>query len=155
MDTKRILFLDFDGVLNSDEYEATFIRRLLIADPDSLDPKCVALIQSLLNVFPNLFIVVSSTWRNHYSLEELKVILQNKGLKTVNRLLGVTPYLPNSPRSEEIKAWLDSHPEIIQYAIVDDEPNSLQPLKDRLVTTNPESGLKHQDINELVLKLAK
>jgi hypothetical protein len=153
MEPKRILFLDFDGVLTSQEQESRYTRTLLVADPGSLDPNCVKILQNLLNEVKDLNIVISSTWKNAYSLNSLKKILKVKGLVTTNRIIDVTPYLPNSPRSEEINAWLNANPGETQFAIVDDEPGSLVTLITKTVITNPAVGLKQQDAKEIILKL--
>ena len=44
-------------------------------------------------------------------------------------------------RGEEIQRWLDAHPGIEQYVIVDDDSDMLDSQKEHFVNTDPEHGL--------------
>lgn len=153
MNSLKVLFLDFDGVLTSKEYEGQYTRTLLISDPSSLDPRRVKTLQMLLDEVKDLKIVISSTWRNAYSLKSLRKILKVKGLTAPERVIDVTPYFPNLLRSEEIQAWLNQHPEVSNFTIVDDEPASLTKFLNKAVITNPDLGLQSEDVQALILKL--
>ena len=71
-------------------------------------------------------IVLSSSWRRH---NELAVRLRAQGLEWDDQ----TPDLDERTsrqkngyghRGREIRAWLDAHPDVTQFAIVDDDPDA-------------------------------
>ena len=72
---KKILFLDFDGVLHG-EWDALFSKRELF--------------EHYLQQMPQVDIVISSTWRELYSLERLK---EHFHISLRDRIIGVTPIL--------------------------------------------------------------
>lgn len=113
----RILFLDVDGVLN----RCGKSNQGLEAD------KCDLLADLCRR--SGCKVVVSSTWRRYPHLMEDRLLpmFRSRGIECV----GQTPMLerPNpgghvvvaAARHEEITAWLAEHPEVTQYAIVDDD----------------------------------
>lgn len=89
---RKIVFLDFDGVLHADG-EAQLSR--------------LALFEARLRLMPALEIVISSSWREHYSLESFRNFF-HPDLR--HRIIGLTPllhcrYAP-SGRQLEIEAYL-------------------------------------------------
>jgi hypothetical protein len=82
-------------------------------------------------------IVVTSTWRldNNY-----KECLINGGLRKGIEVLGRTPRLSDQPRGTEIKAYLEEHPEIQYYVIVDDEADMLPEQMGHFIMTNGDTG---------------
>lgn len=91
---KKILFLDFDGVLHSDGI-ALFSR--------------LGLLEEYLLKMPEIEIVISSTWRETQGLDELKNYF-SPSLR--DKITGVTPSLEDGydcgGRQREIHAFLDS-----------------------------------------------
>jgi hypothetical protein len=149
----KVLFLDIDGVLNSVSFSKKTIRRSLICDPDSLDPEACLRLQNFIKSHEDLVIVISSTWRKFYSLEELKNLLQEKGIDS-SKIIEYTPVLHGQIRGTEIRQWLDSqflksNFPVSHIAILDDD-SDMGDLKDYLVQTNVEFGL--QDCNLLELE---
>lgn len=146
----KILFLDFDGVLNS---ERTF--QALGGYPDDFrpaerakfDPVAIALIAKLCRE-TGAKIVVSSAWRNLHSVEECA---QELGLPIIDQTpyLGADVYASGVQRGDEIQAWLDQHPEVTHYAIVDDMLDMLESQLHRFVQTDPDNGLSHKDYMNL------
>ena len=57
-------------------------------------------------------------------------------------------------RGAEIKEWLDAHPEVTRYAIVDDS-DDMGPLVERLVQTKWETGLTRADAMVLINMLGE
>ena len=90
---KKILFLDFDGVLHPDG----------IALFSKLD-----LFERYLLKMPGVDIVISSTWREDHSLTALKNYFP---ASIRNQIIGVTPVLDDgyecAGRQREIQAYLD------------------------------------------------
>lgn len=91
---KKLLFLDFDGVLHPDGV-ALFSR--------------LALLEEYLLKMPGVEIVVSSTWREDQTLDELKLHFPES---IRDRIIGVTPSLEDGydcgGRQREIHAFLES-----------------------------------------------
>lgn len=136
----KVLFLDIDGVLNS--------RRTVIATggyPHSFEPSCrarfdwvaVRMIRELCEK-EGASIVLSSSWRHgknsvHECANGLDLPIFDK-----------TPDLPGV-RGEEIQDWLNRHPEVTHYAIVDDNSDMLGSQADHFVQTSEEDGLSFSD----------
>lgn len=118
-----ILFLDFDGVLNSK-------RHFLVRKPEHYRTNQVAQfdiynienLEFVLENIPELKIVIESTWGYSYSLKEMKVFLRKAGMKAkyTKRIVDVTPRRMSSEKSEEIHWWLMDHPETLEWIVVDD-----------------------------------
>ncbi len=82
-------------------------------------------------------IVVTSTWR---LWDNYKECLINGGLRQGIEILGRTPSLRGQPRGAEIKRYIDEHPEILYYVIVDDEADILPEQRDHFIQTNGDTG---------------
>lgn len=140
---KKILFLDIDGVLNSH-------RSLVAANGYPLDfsPKGmkqfdmvgVGLIRRLCSD-PDTSIVLSSTWRLHFTAFEVAKALDLP-------VVGVTPNLPGI-RGLEINAWLSRHPEVERYAIVDDDSDMLPDQLPFFVKTSGFDGITWRNYQDL------
>jgi hypothetical protein len=127
----KVVFLDFDGVLNS---AASFVMEgrkregmgrtqfmALGMSPvnETLCSVCTSNFQLVLDHFPELKIVISSTWRELFDLEWLKSKLQSYGVDS-SRVIDKTPVCYGGERGREIGMWLAEHQEITKYAIIDD-----------------------------------
>jgi len=140
----KVLFLDFDGVLN------------LFPSPSrsgSFDKEACINLEMLLNRVPDLKIVVSSSWRT-YGLDAIRDILKSNGIDP-RRVLDITGHEESKDerdhRGFQVENWLKKHPKVKQYAIVDDHADFV-PLKSKLVQTKPTLGLT-QDIAERLLEI--
>lgn len=130
---RRLVFLDFDGVLNSD----AFFRREPGADIDNdLDPRAVGRLDRLCRE-AGASVVVTSTWRLEMPLDALCELLATHGLGA--EVVGTTPSLPGV-RGHEIRSWLKSHSGWRSYVILDDRDDMAQ-LRRRLVQTTMAEGL--------------
>lgn len=160
----KVLFLDIDGVLNSERttvandtedgrnkfkticnssasrgylYEATLMH---------LDPISVKLINKLCED-TQCKIVVSSTHRqNHRNREALKEYMTSLGV--TGEVIDGTPAL-YTIRGAEIKRWLESNPDVTQYAIVDDGIDMLPEQEDFFVRVDPLEGLSYANFTKL------
>ena len=155
----RIVFVDFDGVLNSDEYFAAH-PAVNSTDADwwsaaSLDPGAVQRLDRLITR-ADASIVLSTSWRKILTLDELSSILRELGFG--GKLLGKTPTLYTSPdgvrftRGHEIQAWLDANLQTSSFVILEDsEP--LSHLELRCVRTDPALGLTDMDVDRALALL--
>ncbi len=150
----RVLFLDFDGVLHSER-----TRAALGGLPDDFRPAerakfdhvAIALIARLCRR-TGATIVVSSGWRHLHDAEECA---REVGLPITDQtpFLGADVYQEGVQRGHEIQAWLDAHPEVTHYAIVDDMDDMLDTQQTRFVRTDPDNGLSYKDYHRLAYLL--
>ena len=61
-------------------------------------------------------------------------------------IIGVTPYMESRHRGEEIKAYLEEHPEIDNWVIIDDDTDILPEQAYRFVWINNYYGLRTGDL---------
>ena len=157
---KKLVFLDIDGVLNSERsfvggaYRERDYHKLYndgqIDDPYwlkitrcTIDPVSVDLINRVLREC-DAHIVLSSTHRMHFpdddnKLKNLQEYLTNLGIYG-ERLIGWTPRL-NTKRGIEIKYWLDNNPGWDRFVIVDDDSDMMQEQMEYFVRTDSIVGV--------------
>jgi hypothetical protein len=123
----KIVFCDFDGVLNS---AASFLLEDRIRQEntifDDLPPVnqtlckvCTSNFRYILDEVPDAKIVISSSWRNLFELDWLKDKLTEYGIPG-SKVIDKTPGIPFAERGVEIDTWLEAHPEVTNYVILDD-----------------------------------
>lgn len=113
----QVLFLDFDGVLNSKQHFMMIKnqRPQHADDPELADLFLMKLSVNVNNMWvlgyilkqlPDLKIVISSAWGLHYNLDQFKRLFRAFKLDET-RLIGITPRKMSSYRCNEIRWWLD------------------------------------------------
>jgi hypothetical protein len=150
----RLVFLDFDGVLNSAEY--------MLSDRPTererggvmgLDPLAVARLNRLIKV-TSAEVVVTSVVRHRKRRTELCDILKARGF--VGTVRGMTPWHGGDHvRGLEIQAWLDEWTHAlgpIEFVILDDD-SDMNHLLPRLVKTSFATGLTDSDVDQAILML--
>ena len=151
----RVLFLDIDGVLNN--YDSPSHPETLRA----IDPVNTAQLNAFCAARPDVELVLSSTWREYYSKEQVTAYMRAGGY-TGRELFAVTPFRIGDPRGigsgdrgVEIQEWLDAHPECTEYAIIDDSHVWTIPEKHpgRLVLTDDATGMTAEHVAKLLTKL--
>jgi hypothetical protein len=152
----RVLFLDFDGVLNHHGHFARLRPDRTAADvardDESFDKDCVARVNAIV-ARTGCSAVASSSWRHMYLPEELEAILKRHGFE--HRVLGVTPDLPRLSRGHEIQAWLDAHGDVTSFAILDDNNLGVANLTPHFVKTSFAFGLQDKHVEAVVEILQK
>jgi len=145
----RLIFLDFDGVLNS---QLWYVRTKGSRGRDDLDRDAIGFLNNLI-AETGAKVVVSSTWRLGRSVEELQEILDRNGFK--GEVVGKTKDLRYGPdgdcvlRGNEILCWMKDNPEILgvaywdynDYVILDDDSDMLYWQKDNYIHVDPYVGL--------------
>ena len=110
----KAIFLDVDGVLNSDEY----FDSVGYSDDDSIeneiDMNKIKLLKEAVDL-TDAQVVLSSSWRYTRKAQSLRKLLIENGIMT-----DVTPFLQNK-RGLEIKSWLKNNPDVDDFVILDDE----------------------------------
>ncbi len=129
----KTIFLDFDGVLHESSFH--------ISNPFSR-----------LNYFEPLLekysfdIVVSSTWRFHYRINDLKIKLKKLG----ERVVGVTgePFGGVYPRFMEINEYAEFN-QISDWRALDDAKLQFPKDEPRLIYCDPQKGISEIQIDIL------
>lgn len=106
---------------------------------DILDDEAIDLLRTIVES-TNSEIVLSSSWRWYKeSREKIREQLQKHNLKFID----ITPTRTDITlkREEEIQSWLDSHPEVVNYVILDDEKISCESMRKHHVRTTFSRGL--------------
>ena len=129
----KVLFLDIDGVCNSAK---TFQGSQEIY---GLDPYMCFLVGKI-KLDTDCEVVLSSSWR--HSPEGVARVEER-----IVKLLDTTGYAKSGFRGDEVREWLNRHPEVTAYAILDD--NSDFHGHQHLFQTKWEIGLT-QEIAEAV-----
>lgn len=149
-----MLFLDFDGVLNSTQTE--FLSNLdfqqySFADSAydlNFDGYLINVLNKVMSFLPEVKIVISSSWRTHYTLEEIKNRMYLKGFKYTTRIVDITPYTQIS-RGMDIKEYCNAN-RIGDYCILDDSNDMLPEQIERFVQTNELIGLNIIDCLKVI-----
>lgn len=158
----KVLFLDFDGVLNSELFFKYRLKNKLnfkffkffgipklyhwLTDAHDhekwllsmIDKKAVKLLNDVVEE-TGCKIVISSTWRKvNGDYQYLETLLKKKGFK--GEVIDATPVLWTE-RGNEVLEWLSEHPNVTNYIIVDDDSDfsDEQKLK-HFVWTDPYCG---------------
>jgi HAD domain in Swiss Army Knife RNA repair proteins len=124
----KILFLDIDGVVNS----TTSGRR----NHRLIEPHLAFIVRRIAIAIPDLKVVLSSSWR---CLDNGREIVEKK----IIRCFDVTPILHDLDlsRGHEIQAWLQEHPEVEKYAIIDDDDHMLEHQMVNFFQTSRRTGI--------------
>jgi hypothetical protein len=149
----QVLFLDVDGVLVT-ETSARYFRWLRRTDPNSDEhmrkwcPLATNNLRILMARIPKMKIVLSSCWRMGRTPEQCSELLSEQGLDG-GRCIGRTGYaFDGRVRGDEIQEWLDAHPEVEKFAILDDD-SDMAHLMDHLVQTDERIGLTLNDNDKI------
>lgn len=146
----RVIFLDIDGVLNN----STFWHEQHTKDPEKAewgtmnetgwDPESIRCLNEIVDR-TGATIIVSSTWRLRYS--ECVGCLTRAG---INHPGGRTPSHHHGIRGDEIKEWLDNHPEVETFVILDDDSDMREDQKPFFVQTSWKNGLQKEHVDRAV-----
>lgn len=150
MDMETVLFLDIDGVLNSEAWLQRYLDAGQPLPRPPLDPLAVARLERIIRE-TGARIVLSTSWRGH---PELPGWLRSHGC--TGEVIGVTPYLGIGPRGREITRWLERaqarHEPIGSVCILDDG-DDMGDLRPYLVQTDPAVGLQDGDVDRAIALL--
>ncbi len=159
----KYIFLDFDGVLNSDVYMKSKAYQDEVGEYDDweviqkahhthLDPLALELIDKIVYA-TGAVVIASTTWRLRYSIAEMNLMLENRGAKF--RISGVTPAIRmfGSDRGGEIKRYMeDSLDEVENFVIIDDIDFFIHymDLYPHFVHTDSKYGIRNSDVEEAI-----
>lgn len=144
----KVIFLDIDGVLNSEEFAIwcrdfpDFIKN---GGSNWVDPKAVKMIEDICKDC-DVKLVISSSWRMFDVQSTISCFKNYRDLIPLcEYIVGVTPRNSDDRiwkfRGEEIQHYLNSHPEIDNYIIVDDDNDMLESQRKNFIRCNYLFGL--------------
>jgi len=159
----KIIFLDFDGVLNSSSFILNQ-RKLkgmkgMMKDEDWLNPVMIGRLNAII-IATDAKVVISSDWRLDGTIEYHTKLLKSLGF--AGEIINQTPVIPDQSRSEEIQMWLhyskEIDDEVESFVVLDDDDNIhncsgvffTTPIKDRHVLTSMWSGLEDVHVAQAI-----
>lgn len=154
----KVIFLDIDGVLNSDKYFDKIEGRDIHGIEEDIDVETIKLLRKAVEE-TGAKVVLSSSWRYIKRAEHLKQLLFDYGVLVHSS----TPYLKNE-RGEEIKKWLKEHPDTEDFVLLDDEvwDSYDEELLKKLVKMSDTNGkkqfgdgLQEKDIEEIINRFGR
>jgi len=137
----KIIFLDFDGVLNSLD---AILHSGSYGGLTPLFKKHVEVVEFVIK-HTNAKIVISSTWRLGNTLKQLQELLPTLPI------IDVTPIFQDKIRGLEIQVWLDSNKELcVENFLIIDDDNDMGDLKSKLVLTKFDYGLTYVEAEKCI-----
>ena len=159
---RKIIFLDFDGVLNTEHYQG-LLRYQGEPWQDEhgafFDPNAVKQLRRIIDA-TGADIVIESSWK-YLGLNAMKELWKVRNLP--GRVIDITPssvsdeYLLKNLdttmihcKGMEIASWLSEQAEDIRYAIIDDEYVILDSQLPHFILTNPYEGITEEQTNRAI-----
>ncbi len=143
----KVIFLDFDGVINIiNGNKSTYATQM-----DHFNKDLINNLNYLMSFHKDLKIVISSSWRTDMpdALDQLKL----NGFLYNERIIGSTPIFDHSSiktRLGEIKQWIETNEKYskieIKYLIIDDELSGFNVLK-----TDPKVGFNKEALDKALI----
>lgn len=164
----KVIFLDIDGVLNSDNYMHELIDKNVLEYENDvyqfIDENSVKIIVDLCKTY-DVKLVITSSWR-HFTLDSTLQYFKTERNKKIHSLIpyiiGITPrlYIENKfggyeflDRGQEIQKYLNDHGNIKEYVIIDDDTDMLNEQLEHCVFVDNKHGLTKSHIPEIFNKL--
>lgn len=161
MKTNKVIFLDIDGVLNSNFWNNTHQRE--ISDGTLIDSDKIKLLGELVRN-TGAKIVLHSGWKYWFDSclkptraesERLQTLLMQENL-TIDSVTPdhATEEIKKSKKfslikAKEILAWLDDHKEVQQWVVIDDLDLHNAEIAKHQLRTDPQTGLTIKDVHEI------
>ena len=156
----RVVFLDFDGVITT------------LKSRYHLDPEKMELVKRIVDA-TDAKIVITSSWRRFTLEDTIKSITDTSSphvgenpFVPIEAVIGVTARMygfkysdPKKhysiPRGVEIERWINEHPEVEQYVILDDDCDMLYYQRNNFVHTDTYNGISEADVEKAIKILNK
>ena len=163
----KVLFLDIDGVLNSNSENDIHQRE--ISDGKLIDETKIKLLAHLVKK-TNPKIILHSGWRMWFDSELKPLRMEAKKLiesleKEELHIDGITPDLTTEEirktkkfslvKADEILLWLKSHNEVTEWVVLDDLNLHNVQIEQHQVKPDPTIGLTLEDVENAVEILLK
>ena len=145
----KILFLDFDGVLNSEKYVKNSNEFGVVIDPERM-----ILLKQIIDS-TGAKIVLTSSWREHWDKDaqscddtgiEINNIFEKYSLNIFDKTL-----ILDSCREDEIFDWLERNLEVTNFVVLDDRFLDSKRLGEHFIKTNGYSkGLDEESVKKAI-----
>ena len=163
---KKIIFLDFDGVLNTEHYQGLLQYQGKPWQDEYgafFDPNAVKQLKRIIDA-TGADIVIESSWK-YLGLDAMKELWKVRNLP--GKIIDITPtsisdeYLLNADLDDldtsilhckgmEIASWLSEQGEDIRCVIIDDEYVILDSQLPHFILTNPYEGITEEQANKAI-----
>lgn len=140
---ENVIFLDVDGVLNCSRTRVAFAGVGNAGNTKNwhkFDDVTVRMIRAVSRK-ANAPIVLSSVWR---ILADIPQFAAFYDLNVIDRTKAI-----NGFRGEEIQEWLNRHPHVKNYAIIDDSNDMFENQMTHFVQTNGDEGFSYKNFLQL------
>ena len=146
----KVIFLDVEGVIVS--WNHIMSGKYRGDNRDVPEPHLAERVNRILQA-TDAVIVLSAAMRQLFrrDLPGLREILTRGGLNT-DTLIDITPRLYEE-RGYEIQAWLDDHPEVTDFLIIDDESDMVHLMPHLLKVEDRKVGITEDDVVEAIRRL--
>ena len=149
----KILFLDFDGVLNTEHYQGLLQYQGKPWQDEYgafFDPKAVKQLKRIIDA-TDADIVVESSWK-YLGLDAMNELWEVRNLP--GTIIDITPSLLGKNKGVEIASWLSKYAkQDIRYVIIDDEYVILDSQLPHFILTNPYEGITEEQANRAISML--
>ena len=149
----KILFIDFDGVLNTEHYQGLLQYQGKPWQDEYgafFDPKAVKQLKRIIDA-TDADIVVESSWK-YLGLDAMKELWEVRNLP--GTIIDITPSLLGKNKGVEIASWLSKYAkQDIRYVIIDDEYVILDSQLPHFILTNPYEGITEEQANRAISML--
>ena len=149
----KIIFLDFDGVLNTEHYQGLLQYQGKPWQDEYgafFDPKAVKQHKRIIDA-TDADIVVESSWK-YLGLDAMKELWEVRNLP--GTIIDITPSLLGKNKGVEIASWLSKYAkQDIRYVIIDDEYVILDSQLPHFILTNPYEGITEEQANRAISML--
>lgn len=163
----KVVFLDFDGVLNNYPFinaEESLNRVLPVREWEKaqFDPININNINRVIESIADIKFVISSSWRYGMTVFKLKTLLKSVGFlgNIIDRTSTDQKYYKDVPcrRDRQIFDWVDEHSEVSQFVVVDDS-NLFESYEESVresifLRTDPNVGFSDVDSIRLISMLS-
>lgn len=150
----KIIFLDIDGVLNTDRWEFHLISNELPMGDDFgiyFDQDSVNNLAKIIAA-TGAVIVIHSTWKLANSLNWVRLMWRKRRLP--GHIFDITPNIPPCyNKMDEIDTWLKNHQHIRSYIILDDEAEFSQSQLTHLIRVDSSMGISKSNVKDSIAKL--
>jgi len=113
-------------------------------EASALDPQAIARLNRLIKA-TGAAVVVSSSWRHGRTSAQLHGLLRSRGFvgvvldKTMDWGETENGVFAGEQRGDEIHEWLDRHPEVGSFIVLDDD-DDMDAVRERLIRTDMHAG---------------
>ena len=143
----KVIFLDCDGVINYTKwYTSETYQSLTNTDELDIDPAVIERLNRLSDETESYF-VISSSWKisSGYQHRLSKAGLRNIIDKTPDLIWYANLSNFKYSRGEEIALWLNNHPDVTDYIIIDDCSDFTEEQSYHTITVDPMYGFTEDD----------